>query len=100
MHQLTLRISNDLANDLRAEAEKRGQSVNALASAALSALVDPDLEGDELERLRARLRRAGLLAETRPLPRGSAPSPERLAEARRRAAKGKSLSDYVSEGRD
>jgi hypothetical protein len=100
MRQLTLRISDQLARDLRSEAQRQGKSVNSLAATALTALVDPDAEGTELERIRARLRRAGLLAETHPLPAGSAPSRERVAHAGREAAKGKLLSDYVSEGRD
>jgi predicted HicB family RNase H-like nuclease len=34
MHQLTLRIGDELADNLRLEAKKRGKSVNALAAPA------------------------------------------------------------------
>jgi len=99
MHQLTLRIPDDLADDLRRLAARDGRSVNALATAVLSALVDPDLEGDEASRLRARLDQAGLLAGQQTSSEVVRPSRRRVADARRRAATGKSLSEYVREGR-
>ncbi|MEX0992721.1 MAG: toxin-antitoxin system HicB family antitoxin [Solirubrobacterales bacterium] len=100
MHQLTLRIGDELADNLRLEAKKRGKSVNALVATVLSALLDPALEGDEFERLRARLERAGLLADAGPRRGARAPSEKQLAQARRVAGSGKNLSEYVSEGRD
>jgi predicted transcriptional regulator len=98
MAQLTLRISDDLARDLKREAARRGESVNALASHALSALVDPELEGDAIERMRERLRRAGLL-EQPALHEGPQVSDEQFQRARVAAGRGRPLSDFVSEGR-
>ena len=63
MAQLTVRLEDRAAEDLRAEAARRGTSVNALVVAALRALVDPEHEDGAADQLRARLRRAGLLRE-------------------------------------
>jgi len=98
MKQINLRLPDQVAEDLRREAAARGTSVNRLASDGLRALVDPEYTGDEAERARARLRRAGLLAE----PEGVAPEPprsEELERARAAAGKGTALSQLVSEGR-
>lgn len=98
MVQLTLRVPDALAEDLKRVAAARGQSVNALATQALSALVDPGLAADSAQRLRERLARAGLLAEVPALDR-EPPDDEALRRARAAAGRGKPLSDYVSEGR-
>lgn len=98
MAQLTLRLPDPLAEELRRAATASGASVNAWATAILRAAVDPDLAGDDAERTRERLQRAGLLIEVEPY-RGPRPGPEAIARARRAAAQGKPLSDYVSEGR-
>lgn len=44
-------------------AEDAGVSLNQWATLVLRAAVDPALGGDEVERIRARLRRAGVLEE-------------------------------------
>lgn len=98
MAQLTLRLPDPLADDLRRAATARGQSVNAWVTAVLRAAVDPELAGDDAARTRERLQRAGLLIEVEPF-RGQRPGPEAAARARRAAAQGKLLSDYVSDGR-
>ena len=98
MAQLTLRIADELAGQLKQEAARRGESVNALATHALRALVDPDLHDDALERTRERLRRAGLLEEPAPY-HGRIVSDGEFERARAEAAGGRPLSDYVSEGR-
>ena len=98
MKQLTLRVPDDLAADLTRVAADRGQSVNAFATNGLRALVDPDAAGDEVERMRERLRRGGLELYT-PTRRAVRPDPEAVAEARRRAGRGKPLSEIVSEER-
>jgi len=98
MAQLTLRLPDPLADDLRRAAASRGQSLNAWAPAVLRAAVDPELAGDDAERTRERLQRAGLLIEVEPF-QGRRPEPESSARARRAAAQGKPLSDYVIEGR-
>lgn len=96
--QVTLRLPDQLAADLRAEAARLGQSVNAFATLGLRALVDPDAEGEEIERLRGRLRRAGALERFEPTTL-ERPDEAELAEAREAAAQGRPLSEYVSEGR-
>ncbi|CAN5159761.1 hypothetical protein BH24ACT1_BH24ACT1_04860 [soil metagenome] len=98
MAQLTLRLDDDLVASLKLKAEEEGRSVNSLAAFTLRALVDPDLAGDEAERLRERLKRAGILAE---FPRLNRPrqDPEVVARARASAGKGKRVSDIISEDR-
>jgi hypothetical protein len=93
---LTLRVPSDLAERLRGAAHERGESLNAYATTVLGAAVDPELAGSDVERLRERLARAGLLATVHPAPR---PDPELVARARRAATKGRSLSDIVIEER-
>jgi plasmid stability protein len=98
MAQLTLRIPDQLLAPLRSAASTSGKSVNAWATAVLSAAVDPDLAGDEAEALRARLRRAGLL-----VPNGGRtarrPPADQAARARVAAGRGRSLVELVDEGR-
>jgi predicted transcriptional regulator len=95
MKQLTLRVSEELVGRLKDVAAERHESVNSYAEAVLNAAVDPELAGDEVERLRERLARAGvLMTSTRPVRR---PSDRALAKARRAAGKGKPLSDYLIE---
>lgn len=98
MAQLTLRLDDDLARHLKARAAEEGRSVNALVVSGLRALVDPDFAGDEADRLRERLRQAGLLYEPPPLNRPRQ-DPELLAQARAAAGKGTLLSDIVSQDR-
>jgi hypothetical protein len=97
--QLTLRIDERLARHLKQVAADRGLSVNAFAEQALSAAVDPDAAGSEVERHRERLARAGLLAPFEPVEH-ERPSREDYEAARRELAKGKPLSEYIIEERD
>lgn len=97
MRQLTLRVEDRLADQLKRAAAARAQSVNAYAQTVLAAAVDPDLAGDEADRLRERLARAGLLAE--PVARTSRPPADELEAARAAAGSGTPLSALVSEGR-
>lgn len=98
MAQLTLRVPDRLAAQLRARAGSREESVNHYATTVLAAAVDPDLATTEAERLRERLARAGLLAEAPPV-RASQPSQEELETAREAAGAGTSLSQLIREGR-
>jgi hypothetical protein len=98
MKQLTLRVEDQLAEALKSVAGRRGESVNAYASAVLAAAVDPDLEDEEIDRLRARLARRELLADPR-APVTNPPSPAAVARARAAAGRGRSLSELVREGR-
>lgn len=98
MPQLTLRIDDRLADDLKTHAAKAGRSVNSWASQVLQAAVDPDLAGSDAERSRERLARAGLLVIPPPRP-GRRPDAKRVAHARRAAGRGTSLSELVTEDR-
>jgi plasmid stability protein len=98
MPQITLRVDDDLARRLKIAASSAGRSVNAFAGSVLRAAVDPELAGDEAQRLRERLRAAGLLEEGIPL-RAAAPDPAAVRAARRAAGGGTSLAQLVSEGR-
>ena len=98
MSQLTLRISDRLAHQLKAAARARGASVNGWATAVLAAAVDPAYAGDEAQALRERLARAGLLAESA-TPARKRPARRAFARARAAAGRGRALSELVSEGR-
>lgn len=98
MAQVTLRVHDALADQLRRAAKASGRSVNAYATAVLSAAVDPDLAGGEAERLRERLAQAGLLEAPAPT-RAVAADEASLAGARRRAGTGRSLSGLVTDDR-
>ena len=75
MTQLSLRIDDGLARDVRARAAETGTSVNRWIADVLRAAVDPSFAGSEVERIRERLARAGLLHV--PAPTGQEqPDPE------------------------
>jgi hypothetical protein len=98
MRQLTLRVPDTLAEQLKGAARDREESVNGYAVNVLSAAVDPDFAADETTGLRERLARAGLLLTPERLP-GTRPSPQALDRARAEAGGGKPLSDFIAEGR-
>jgi uncharacterized protein (DUF1778 family) len=98
MRQLTLRVPEELAEQLKGAARDHQQSVNGYAVKVLSAAVDPDLADDEITGLRERLGRAGLLLSPKRLP-SQRPSERALTRARAAAGRGKPLSDFVAEGR-
>lgn len=99
MAQLTLRVPDELVAQLKAAAAARSQSVNSLATAVLGAAVDPDLAGDEYERLRERLAQAGLLFHAEAAKGRDRPSRAALRSARAAAGRGRPLADLVDEGR-
>jgi|RhiMethySRZTD1v2_1073278.scaffolds.fasta_scaffold547721_2 plasmid stability protein len=98
MSQLTIRLDDSLAEDVKVHARVAGQSVNSWVVAVLSAAVDPELAGEAAERVRERLARAGLLL-TPTGARPPKPHPARLQRAKQAAGAGPPLSDFVSEGR-
>jgi uncharacterized protein (DUF1778 family) len=98
MHQLTLRVPEELAEQLKVAARDREESVNGYAVKVLAAAVDPDLAGDEIAGLKERLARAGLLLTPAPV-LAKGPSARSLSRARAAAGRGKPLSDFVTEGR-
>ena len=98
MPQLTIRADEELVARVKQTAAREGRSMNEWATLVLRAATDPEAAGTEIERIRERLRLAGVLAEHQPLP-GSPPDPELVRAAGRRAAGGTPLSEYISEGR-
>jgi hypothetical protein len=83
---------------VKAAAEREGQSANAYIASVLNALTDPDSAGDRGERIRERLRRAGMLEEA-PRTTKQRPSTAAVRAAGRRAGRGTPVSDLVAEGR-
>jgi uncharacterized protein (DUF1778 family) len=99
VRQLTLRVPEELAEQLKGAARDHEDSVNSYAVKVLSAAVDPDYAGDEITGLRERLGRAGLLLSPERLPAAKRPSARALSRARAAAGRGKPLSDFVTEDR-
>jgi plasmid stability protein len=99
MAQVTLRIPDELLDRLKQVCAAQGRSLNNWAAAVLSAAVDPDLAGDEAQRTRERLARAGLLLDLGGRRRRRADGAA-AARARAAAGRGRPLSDLVEEGRD
>ncbi len=98
MAQFTLRINDDLAAAIRSEAAQTGRSVNAWLTFVARVATDQQAEGDEVTRLREKLRRAGLLSE-HASDDGPDVDDEVFREARAAAGRGTPLSQLVSEGR-
>lgn len=97
MGQLTVRASDELLERVRAAALRLGRSMNEYVVGVLGAATDPDLAGNEAERVRERLAQAGLLGPSGP-PR---PRPDEalIAAARTAAGRGTPLSAIVSSDR-
>jgi plasmid stability protein len=98
MAQLTIRLDDDLADEVRAHADAAGRSLNAWTVAVLRVAVDPEYADSAFERTRGRLARAGLLA---PPGAGGRPRPsdEALEEARAAAGRGTPLARIVADDR-
>lgn len=95
--QLSLRLTDELAAEVRGQAQRAGRSVNAWITLVLTAAVDPELAGSEADRTRERLARAGLLAPSSR--QGRRPSARAVDAARATAGSGTSLETLVSESR-
>jgi hypothetical protein len=99
MAQITIRADEPLADAVRKQAADDGKSMNEAMLMLMRVYVDPDLAGTDAERIRARLKRAGLLAS--PIPtQAVAPDPAKLARARAAAGAGTPLSAHVHADRD
>ena len=99
MTQLTIRLDDDLAEQVKAQAQAHGRSVNGWVVAILDAAVNPDFEESEVARTRARLERAGLLEKPTGSARSAPPDRGTVERARKAAGKGTPLSRLVSDGR-
>jgi hypothetical protein len=97
MVQISVRADEALLERVRVAARHSGRSVNRYVVDVLSAATDPSLTDDASERVRERLRAAGLLLEVTPV--AARPASTEAEAARRRAGQGRSLSDVVSRGR-
>jgi hypothetical protein len=98
MSQLTIRADDDLVLRVKAAAQGLGRSMNDYVTSVLDAATNPDLAGNQADRLRERLSQAGLLVVPARLS-GQRPSAKAVAEAGRRAAIGRTLADHVSDNR-
>ena len=96
--QVTIRADEELIERVKRTAAAEGRSMNEWANLVFRAATDPDASGSDIERIRERLRHAGLLSEHTPLP-GHRPDPELVDQAGLRAAQGTPLSEIVSEDR-
>ena len=96
--QLTIRADDELVERVKRTASAAGKSMNEWANLVFRAATDPDASGSDIDRIRERLRNAGLLADHIPLA-GRPPDPDLVRAAGRRAGVGTPLSDYVSDGR-
>ena len=96
--QLTIRADDELVERVKRTAADEGKSMNEWANLVFRAATDPDASGSDIERIRERLRNAGVLADHIPLP-GRGPDPALVRAAGARAAAGTPLSDLVSEDR-
>lgn len=94
---MSLRLPDELADEVRRQAKRAGQSLNGWITTVLSAAVDPAHAGSESERIRERLARAGLLST----PETTAPRPasEDVEHVRAAAGTGTPLDQLVSDGR-
>ena len=99
MAQLTVRLGDELAEEVKVYASALGRSVNSWVVAVLKAAVDPELADSDVERTRARLARAGLLVTPTRRKGPEPPEPESVRKARRAVGGGRPLSELVSDGR-
>lgn len=98
MAQITIRADDELIERVKRSAAGVGRSMNDYVTSVLDAATDPNLAGTSAERLRERLQIAGLLTTPSPLS-GRRPSASAVARAGSRAAAGRPVSDFVSDGR-
>lgn len=99
MAQMTIRLDEELAYQVKTYADGMGRSVNSWVIAVLRTVIDPEFADSAAERTRGRLARAGLLAPTSPRPALAPPDAARLKTARRAAGAGAPLAEIVSDER-
>lgn len=64
MSQVTWRAPDELVEQVRRVAARQGRSLNDYLTRLARAAVDPELAGEDVERLRERLARAGLVSRS------------------------------------
>jgi HicB family len=98
---LTIRVDDQLAELARERARDQGVSLNQFANDLLRAALDPASNGDAVESLRERLRRAGLQVSRLAAPSETVqrPNSDLVTPAMSAAGRGQPLSDLVSEVR-
>jgi hypothetical protein len=99
MEQFSVRLSDERGRAVRRLAADRGRSINQTFEDLVAAATDPALAADDLQALRERLARAGLVFDVSELPGDVAPTDEELARARATAGRRTPLARLVSEGR-
>src|SRR5688572_23691219 len=97
MSQVTWRAPDELVERVRQVAARQGRSLNDYLTRLAEAAVDPELAGDDSERLRERLARAGLIVATGS--KRKRPDRSAVAKASRRAGEGTPLSDLIKQER-
>jgi hypothetical protein len=98
MAQVSWRASDEIVERAKRAARRADRSLNEYLTLVVSAATDPSTAGSELEQIRERLERAGLLEA----PSGRKvhrPTPDAVAAAGARAARGTPLDELVSSGR-
>jgi len=98
MANVTLRLPDETWAAVKDAAAREDQSANTYVVNVLTAVTDPHNARDELERIRERLRRAGLL-EMPPPTTKRRPDRAALRAARRRAGRGTPLSEILEQDR-
>jgi len=97
MSQVTWRASDELVERVRRMAASQGRSLNDFLTRLAEAAVDPELAGDDAQRLRERLARAGLIVA--PGAKRRRPDREVISSAGRRAGEGTPVSELVKQER-
>jgi hypothetical protein len=97
MSQVTWRAPDELVERVKRVAARQGRSLNDYLTRLAEAAVDPELAGDDAERLRERLARAGLIIA--PGSKRRRPDPDAVAKASRRAGEGTPLSELIRQER-
>ena len=96
MSQITIRAGDDLILRVKQCASEQGKSMNEYVTIVLEVATNPSNASTAGERVRERLARAGLLADLPPY-EGVRPDPAEVEEAAREAARGRPLSEFVSD---